>query len=553
MSGESEREPTVPPECAPALPSIWFGKRYRSHRRCRLPAQGMGIRRLAGIGARPSPVTHLIVLHAHARAKIRLGLTLKGFAQMVGAVSIAGLFPPPFYPKRYYYLPQTWLNEVARPAQLDTLDLLFSMLLPDERKIVFPPSNIPEGVETYWTRTPPPGEPVFVSHVSYGNELKRLIAAGRLNPIDKSDQYLVADDGAFEGPIRVYRPFTYRDHRWPHYFGKNAWAPRAALLSCLMALSEHYRRTPGPYSSSLAVKALVSELRQHCRTALPRASVDAQVGEGLVRLAAFDLVRALPLEEGAQSRDDKLYEFKVDALDQAPGWPPQEVARLCSLEPNDDAELIALIVRCLQVVFRPVKDAPKVWDVLRRYRDVLATPADLAAWSKFVEEQGRRNLSGLRTLLTDFAQQQRRLKALPWREGPGFELRLTAADAAHGLRLPVHTTHGVDALQLIIRLERGRTNIEAAQAYIERTYLSVEQGRRSVYRFNRLPSDRLSIRTQCVIACNSLLTSGLRFDEPFSMLLQCEQPPEEKLILCGRFRVRLAAPARQQGNSKSAR
>ena len=196
-------------------------------------------------------------------------------------------FPMPFVPRDFYYLPQTWLNQVITPAQLDTYDLLFRALDAWDGLITLAAEEVKS-----LTREPPPGRPSLISHVTFGQELHKLLAADRLRLTSKPGTYAVTDGTAFAGSGLVYRPNSYCDNRWPHFFGKNAWGPRAALLALLVALHDRYVQLPGPYDAPLTVSATVPELRELCRHTLPSANADKKVGEGLNRLTGLSVVDA---------------------------------------------------------------------------------------------------------------------------------------------------------------------------------------------------------------------------------------------------------------------
>lgn len=449
-------------------------------------------------------------------------------------------YPLPFVPRDFYYLPRGWLARITRTAELDTVDLLFSMLQDESGLVIFPP----DADEASWTRNPPPGEPTLLSHVAYGKEVGQMLADERLVRQAPSEGYRVADWPDFGDGRVTYRPRAYCAVRWPHYLGKNAWGPRAALLSLAAALAERYAGSSVSRRPPMTVTAPVSALRGHCRQVLPGAGVDDKVGDGLSRLARLALVTRVAADGAPRAARDPVYAFDPAALAQRPAWPPEEIARLCRLDPLNDAETIDLIAACLKAVLRPVADAPEIWAQIRNYQDVLASEDDYGALHAYLRQQTSRTLLGLEKILHDFAARQRKMAAHPWVTGAAFVLPVAAGSAVHDIVMPERTHHGVDAIQLVIRFERGRVSIADAQDAAERIRLMVDQDGRQILLADGLPAGRAAVRGEAIVSGNQLMTSVLQFDRPFSVVLLCKDPPHGLALRCA-FRLRLARPTRR--------
>jgi hypothetical protein len=434
----------------------------------------------------------------------------------------------PFVPGLFYYLPVQWLQEVMTTGDLDTRDLL--MALADDASGVVAFSD--DGHETDWTRSEADGAPGFVSHPTYHRSVNALIAAGHLEQIARRPAaYRLTTWPGFAGLGLIYKPRAYVLQRWTHWFGKNAWGPRAALVAFFAKMvREQEQQFPVTPPTQLDVTAYKNELRALVRELLPKAACDNKVGDGLMALTRLGL-----LQEVSRSRNNARYFMRADALNRRPDLPLHEIASLCQLDDDAEREWGALIQTCLRLTYRPVGDAPEIWRLLRTYDPDIATPEDARAVRAHLERMAVYTEPRLKRALGDFVRARRRENRANWAYGKEFALSVQSVAEARDVTMPHLTSRSLQATQLLVRYQRQRISLEDARQAAAVTELTIRQDEMWLPLVGALKPDRCALQDHSRVGCNHL-HGRLDYARPFSVILRCAAPAPG-LGLLGRFRV----------------
>lgn len=430
------------------------------------------------------------------------------------------VYPPPFVPERFFFVPLQWTRAVTGTADLDAVHLLLSMHL-ERHLVAFPP----EQTEAYWVRQNEEGLPNLVSHVSYRDCLETLRSRGWISNCDQADLdtplapsfhgcYRLSEWPHFGGFGLFYLPRKYVQHRWPALLKSNGWGVKGALMGLALLMGEQQSAPPGEMPSITASRTQIARAADRV---LGNSTASPKVGSALRQLMTLGL---LTEDSSRANTHNRWYTLRSDCFDKPPGWPLPQIAHRCGLSLDQDQDWISLIQTFLQVNYKPIDESNTVWQAIRRafpYLDADIDPLTLVAE---LRRRAGRQSTEVRRVLKDVQERQQTRKRQHWSESDWLDVDMGLPSTfSPQIQIPIpHATRGrPQTTLLVIQCRRQRISIEDTIALLAALTVEIRQNSTLHTVSQQIVADAYDVQTQKSVRANHLHLA-LNFHEPFQLL-----------------------------------
>lgn len=450
------------------------------------------------------------------------------------------LYPLPFTPRYYYYIPYRWLGKVTQAAELDCYELLLTM--ESDGNVLFPHDQD----VAYWTRKNDENLPNVVSHTTFGKVCKDLINRGWLLPLsdDAVNYFSLTEWSELNSADVIYKPRSYITERWPARLVHNKWETRMALLALMVHMAQQYNYTN--QTTSTGADILVTETsREQLKAIVQRfpihnpeikAKIVSKMGQGLDELTSLNLITSTK-----KRANNRWYQFQSDAFERIQEPTLEDIAKTCGLNLEQDTHWVELVATFLRYNCRPLTEASQVWKTIRKHSTYLnaqkyvVTAKDAQTLIVLIQQKAGHAATTPKKILKDYVKSCQEEAKRHWDICESFQIslahELTQSPSLH-LFDPQRSNRRLEATQLEVNYVRHpRLSYLDAQELALGTRIEIRQQEQIITPGRILQPDRYDIQKGHLLDYNHLHTR-LDYTQPLQLLVHAAQPTPRLTLSC---------------------